>query len=166
MARMLARGRTLTALCAGACIETSVIAAANESARRDGGTLISRQRTRPCSREDSIGRASRSRARVRGRRSARQPGRPRVGHAPRTTRTPCGLDARDPPALGDDSPMDVWTEKLSRSDRALRRHEPSVTFHGKSRALSSSSTAVMSELRIASTIDEFVTHARRSRARE
>jgi len=56
--------------------------------------------------------------------------------------------------------MNVWTEKLSRSDRALRRHETSVTFHGKSRALSSSSTAVMIEWRIASTIDEFVTRAR------
>ena len=38
-----------------------------------------------------------------------------------------------------------------------------VTVHGKSRALSSSSTAVMIELRIASTIDEFVTRARLTR---
>jgi len=81
-----------------------------------------------------------------------------MARAPRTHRADWTLG--DPPALGDDSPVDVWTEKLSRSDRALRRHEPSVTFHGKSRALSSSSTAVMIELRIASTIDEFVTHAR------
>ena len=36
-------------------------------------------------------------------------------------------------------------------------------FHGKSRALSSSSAAVMIELRIASTIDEFVTRARLTR---
>ena len=35
-----------------------------------------------------------------------------------------------------------------------------VTFHRKSRALLSSSTAVMIELRIASTIDEFITRAR------
>ena len=80
--------------------------------------------------------------------------------APRTHRADWTLG--DPSAL-DDSPVDVWTEQLSRSDRALRRHEPSVTFHGKARALSSSSTAVMIELRIASTIDEFVTRARVTR---
>jgi hypothetical protein len=38
-----------------------------------------------------------------------------------------------------------------------------VTFHGKSHALSSSSTAVVIEFRIASTIDEFVTRERITR---
>ena len=38
-----------------------------------------------------------------------------------------------------------------------------VTFRGKSRALSSSSTTVVIELQIASTIDEFVARARITR---
>ena len=94
--------------------------------------------------------------------------------APRTHRADWTLG--NPPALGDDSPMDVWTEKLSRSDRALRRHENffllgaaeagltrDVSSIASRVPLSSSSTAVMIELRIASTIDEFVTRARVTR---
>jgi hypothetical protein len=96
--------------------------------------------------------------------------------APRTHRADWthGRTHGDPPA-GYDSPMHMWTEKLSGSDRALRRHETSLArgrggrsdegrqFHGKSRALSSSSTAVVMDLRIASTFGELVTRAQITR---
>ena len=128
MARMLARGQKehLTALGArlAACIETSAIAAANESARRDGGTR-SRDGERDPVREKtrSAGRADPVRESAVVDRHVNQDGRGSVmPRAPRAHRADWTLS--DPPA-GCDSPMDVWTEKLSGSDRALRRHETS-----------------------------------------